>query len=58
MAKKATCPDCFFEWELDADVEAHEIVTCPDCGANLEVTALEPEVKLTSAESEAEDWGE
>ena len=39
------------------DVMASEIVQCPECGAELEVTGLEP-LALGPAPEEEEDWGE
>jgi alpha-aminoadipate carrier protein LysW len=35
----------------------NEIAQCPGCGAELEVTALEP-LTLSVAPQEEEDWGE
>ena len=40
------------------NVTAGEIVVCPDCGVDLEVTAVEPALALALAPQEAEDWGE
>jgi alpha-aminoadipate carrier protein LysW len=34
-----------------------EIVVCPDCGVDLEVTNVQP-LTLELAPMEAEDWGE
>lgn len=34
-----------------------EVVDCPDCGVELEVTALSP-LTLALAPEEQEDWGE
>ena len=39
------------------DVMASEIVQCAECGAELEVVALEP-LALGPAPEEEEDWGE
>ena len=52
----AYCPECEAELELE-NVEKGEIVTCADCGADLEVVGLDP-VKLDLAPEEEEDWGE
>ena len=52
----APCPECFGEVEL-TDVMQNEIVQCGDCGADLEVTSIEP-VTLELAPEEEEDWGE
>ena len=40
----ATCPSCEApDLEVDEyELEEGEIVTCPDCGASLEVTGLSP----------------
>ena len=51
-----TCPECEGVVPL-SDVERGEIVSCPDCGAELEVTSVEP-VTLELAPEEEEDWGE
>ena len=52
----ANCPECDAEITL-TDVMQGEIVVCPDCGVDLEVTSLEP-VTLDLAPMEEEDWGE
>lgn len=52
----AKCPECDAEITLE-DVMQGEIVVCPDCGVDLEVTSLEP-VTLDLAPMEEEDWGE
>lgn len=53
----AQCPECDARVPLDAQSVVGEVVPCPDCGAELEVTALEPPV-LVPAPPEEEDWGE
>ncbi len=52
----AKCPECEAEIGLK-DVVEGEIVVCPDCGVDLEVTSLAP-VTLELAPMEEEDWGE
>ena len=39
------------------DAEVGEIVTCPECGADLEIRGLAP-ARLDVAPPEEEDWGE
>ncbi len=56
MSQTATCPECEAEIALDNVVQG-EIVVCPDCGVDLEVTAIDP-VVLELAPMEEEDWGE
>jgi alpha-aminoadipate carrier protein LysW len=51
------CPECDGEIRLPANTLKGEIVTCPDCGVELEVTSLDP-LALELAPEEEEDWGE
>lgn len=53
----AICPECEGTLNLNGVITG-EIVVCPDCGVDLEVTALMPAVALALAPQEAEDWGE
>ena len=53
----ATCPECEAKLELEAGTEENEIIVCPDCGVDLEVTALDP-ATVELAPMEEEDWGE
>lgn len=56
---KATCPDCLAEIELPDDVVVGEIVSCPDCGLELEIISVESgEIELQKLAIEKEDWGE
>lgn len=53
----APCPECEATVMLaDGTVEG-EIITCPDCAAELEVISLHPPV-LQLAPEVGEDWGE
>ena len=52
-----TCPECAAELTLPDGTIAGEIIVCPDCGTDLEVTALEP-LTVEPAPMEQEDWGE
>jgi len=54
---RPACPECDAPVALDADVTANEIVPCPECGAELEVTSLDP-LALELAPEVEEDWGE
>jgi len=56
---KATCPECAAEFETPNDVVIGEIVSCPDCGLELEVTEIKADkVVLKIVQVEGEDWGE
>ena len=53
------CPECGAPIAVASDVTVGEILTCGDCGADLEVTAIEDGAcKLELAPEEEEDWGE
>ncbi|HSX39046.1 MAG TPA: lysine biosynthesis protein LysW [Candidatus Saccharimonadales bacterium] len=56
--KTAVCPECEGGNVPVDGVLAGELVVCPDCGVDLEVTAVTPNVVLELAPQEAEDWGE
>lgn len=54
----ATCPSCEApDLEVDEyELEEGEIVTCPDCGASLEVTGLSPvEFDVVSDDDDDDD---
>lgn len=53
----AVCPVCDAEVELGADAEQGELIECPECGTELEVTGVDP-FELSEAPQEEEDWGE
>ena len=50
------CPECEADIVLK-DVEKGEIVSCADCGAQLDVVENNP-IKLELAPEEEEDWGQ
>ena len=60
MGKKAECPACFFEWQTDDDnIMEGEVITCPDCGQDLEVAGVKGnQLKLEKMDGSGEDWGE
>ena len=51
------CPECGASVDLDYDVVEGEIITCEECGAELEVISVNP-LELELAPEEEEDWGE
>jgi alpha-aminoadipate carrier protein LysW len=54
----ASCPDCEATVELDAyDVDKGEIISCPECGVELEVVGLSP-LGLVAASPDEEGWVE
>ena len=51
----ATCPECDAEIEVDEfDVDKGDLISCPDCGTNLEVTGTSP-IELDLADDDDED---
>ncbi|RMG10137.1 MAG: lysine biosynthesis protein LysW [Planctomycetota bacterium] len=53
----ANCPECEGDVALGDDAMQGEIVSCPDCGVELELVSTSPP-KLEPAPEEEEDWGE
>jgi alpha-aminoadipate/glutamate carrier protein LysW len=51
------CPECDGSLSMDNVIKG-EIVVCPDCGVDLEVLEIQPDIELALAPQEAEDWGE
>jgi alpha-aminoadipate carrier protein LysW len=50
------CPECQSEVEIDEfDVDKGEIISCPECGVELEVTGLAP-LELEPAPPEEDEW--
>lgn len=54
----ALCPDCEAEVEIDEfDVDKGEVISCPECGVDLEVVGLSP-LELGPAPDDEDDWQE
>ena len=51
------CPVCAADVSLTDDAVVGELMECPDCGTELEVTRLEP-ATLSEAPQTEEDWAE
>jgi len=52
----STCPTCGAD-VATGNVEQGEILTCVECGTELEVLSLDP-VRIALAPETQEDWGE
>ena len=52
------CPDCEAAVSVPNDVVDGEIVTCPDCGLDLQVQASGQTHSIKPLVLEKEDWGE
>ncbi|PJF40465.1 MAG: lysine biosynthesis protein LysW [Chloroflexi bacterium] len=51
------CPECDAEVSIPQDAMENELISCPDCGSELEIISLNP-VELELAPETEEDWGE
>lgn len=51
------CPECDAAVEIPTDAMENELVSCPECGTELEIMKLDP-VELELAPEVEEDWGE
>ncbi len=55
----AKCPDCDADLTVSDDAAKGEIVSCPECGLELEVKQVNgSKLELTELVIEGEDWGE
>lgn len=52
------CPDCDASVAVPEDAVQGEIVSCPDCGLDLEVTLNSGSKSVKALVIEKEDWGE
>lgn len=51
------CPECDAEIGIPANAMENELISCPDCGTELEIISLNP-IALDLAPEVEEDWGE
>jgi alpha-aminoadipate carrier protein LysW len=54
---ETTCPECDATIRPGRKPLCGEVIRCPDCGVELEVTGTEP-LRLELAPEVEEDWGE
>lgn len=52
------CPSCDSNIKLSSDLEVGEIVSCEECGEELEITERDGVKELQIAPDVEEDWGE
>jgi len=53
------CPECDANIHIPDDAVSGEIVSCPDCGLELEVKEIQGDmVETQELAIEGEDWGE
>ncbi len=59
MAIKVTCQECGGTITIPDDAIVGEIISCPDCGIDYEVSQINNgSIQLKIAEDIGEDWGE
>jgi alpha-aminoadipate carrier protein LysW len=51
------CPECDAELVIPVNAMENELMSCPDCGTELEIISLSP-VQVERAPEVEEDWGE
>jgi alpha-aminoadipate carrier protein LysW len=51
------CTVCETQLTINANAILNEIITCNECGADLEIVSLNPP-QVREAPKEEEDWGE
>jgi alpha-aminoadipate carrier protein LysW len=51
------CPECDGEVDIPSDAMENELVSCAECGTELEIMNLDP-IALELAPEVEEDWGE
>jgi alpha-aminoadipate carrier protein LysW len=57
--KNMNCPECAAKLNIPEDASVGEIVSCPDCGADFEISKKDGStVEIKQAETVGEDWGE
>ena len=49
-----TCPECEADVHVDTDADKGDIVSCEECGTDLEIVGLDP-VELDIVEDDDED---
>lgn len=52
------CPECDANLNIPEDATVGEIISCPDCGGDFEISKKGDNVELKQAEKVGEDWGE
>jgi alpha-aminoadipate carrier protein LysW len=52
------CPECSEDVYVDADSEQGDVVSCDECGTNLEIVGLDPIELDVHEEDDADDFKE
>ena len=55
----SSCLECGASLDVPSNIELGEIISCPDCGLELEVKEINgKDIELQEVLLEGEDWGE
>lgn len=57
MTNTTHCPECDASISIPANAMQNELISCPDCGVELEIVSLDP-IQVELAPEVEEDWGE
>ncbi len=57
MSTTTDCPVCGADIKLDNNTEQGELLSCTECGTELEVLNVDP-AEVAEAPQEEEDWGQ
>ena len=57
MSTITECTVCGAEIKFEESTEKGELLSCPECGSELEVINLDP-AEVAEAPQEEEDWGQ
>lgn len=52
-----TCPECSEEVYVDADSEQGDVISCDECGTDLEVVGLDP-IEVDVHSDDDDDYGD
>ncbi len=50
-----TCPECSADVHVDVEADKGEVVSCDECGVDLEIVGLDP-VELDIVEEDLDDY--
>lgn len=56
-AETPLCPECDADVDIPTDAMENELISCLECGMELEIMSLDP-IELELAPEVEEDWGE
>lgn len=56
---KVECEECLAVFDVSEDIIVGEVVTCPECGSDLEIIEISGNsAKTRKVQLSGEDWGE